>query len=104
MLNYEDRLHACLHNAFEEAGRHFERRSDVHKTLRRVAKRFDNLGVPYAVVGAMAMFAHGFRRFTVDVDIPVAAEAMEKIGRELDDAGYPRDPSKPRSRRDPETG
>ena len=51
---------------------HFEKANAVHKTLEKVTKRLDELGIPYAVVGAMAFFFHGYRRFTDDVDLLVS--------------------------------
>jgi hypothetical protein len=46
------------------------------------------LKIPYAVAGGMAMFSHGFRRFTEDVDILVTREGLEQIHRELEGLGY----------------
>ena len=35
--------------------------------------------MPYAVAGGMAMIAHGYRRFTDDVDILVTREGLERL-------------------------
>jgi hypothetical protein len=67
---------------------HFEEKNAVHATLRQITRRLGELGVPYAVVGGMAMFAHGFRRFTEDVDILVTRESMDLIRNELEGLGY----------------
>ena len=45
--------------------------SDVHLALRRVTQRLDQLGVPYAICGGLAVNAHGYQRTTVDVDLLV---------------------------------
>src|SRR5262249_48321653 len=42
----------------------------------------------YAVVGAMAMFFHGFERFTTDVDILVRPDGLKKIHERLEGLGY----------------
>ena len=55
---------------------------------RRIAKRLDEIGVPYAVVGGMAMFFHGYRRFTEDVDILVTRENLKLIHEKLEGLGY----------------
>ena len=68
--------------AHREGSMHFEEESAVQKTLRRIAKRLDELGVPYAVVGGLAMFFHGYRRFTEDVDILVTPRRPEADSRE----------------------
>ncbi len=67
---------------------HFEEASAVHRALRKIAKRLDELGVPYAVVGGMALFLHGFRRFTEDVDILVSKDGLRLIHERLEGLGY----------------
>ena len=61
---------------------HFEKESAVFKTMQAITKRLDELGIPYAVVGGMAMFMHGYRRFTEDVDILVTKESLQPHPRE----------------------
>ena len=41
---------------------HFEGNSAVHRTLRRLATRLDELGVDYAIAGGIALSFHGFCR------------------------------------------
>ena len=69
---------------------YFDERGGVQKALRNITGRLDGLGIPYAVVGGMAMFAHGFRRFTEDVDLLVTPESMEVIRERLDGLGFVR--------------
>jgi hypothetical protein len=64
---------------------HFERESAVHKALERIVDRLQALGVPFAVAGGMAMFLHGYHRFTEDVDILVAPAGLKRIH---EDRGY----------------
>ncbi len=88
MTTYEKRLDSDIRWAFMEGSMHFEKESAVHKALRRIAQRLDQLNIPYAVVGGMALFFHGFRRFTEDVDILVTREGLKKIHEELEGLGY----------------
>ena len=67
---------------------HFDKGSAVHKTLERISQKLGELGVPYAVVGGMAMFFHGYRRFTEDVDILVSGASLKKIHDSLEGRGY----------------
>jgi hypothetical protein len=67
---------------------HFEGESAVHKTMRRIAQRLDELGIDYAIVGGMAMFLHGFRRFTEDVDILVTRDGLQRIHDEIEGRGF----------------
>ncbi len=71
-----------------EGSRHFEESSAVQLALRKIARRLGELGIPYAVAGGMALFAHGLRRFTEDVDVLVTSEGLKAIHHELEGAGY----------------
>ena len=72
----------------QEASRFFMKDDPVHRTLRRIAERLGQLGIPYAVVGGMALVAHGYNRTTVDVDVLVTQEGLEALHRALDGLGY----------------
>lgn len=71
-----------------EGGRHFDETSEVHTTLQRICHRLNELRVPYAVAGGMALFQHGFRRFTEDVDILVTSQHLKQIHENLSGRGY----------------
>jgi hypothetical protein len=88
MITYEQRLKGNREWALQEGSMHFERDNSVHNTLRKITKRLDELGIPYALVGGMAMFLHGYERFTKDVDILVTREGLEEIHRRLEGLGY----------------
>ena len=47
----------------------FQKNDPVHKTMRRVVKQLEKAKIPYAIVGGMAVNAHGYRRTTNDVDV-----------------------------------
>ena len=85
---YEDRLRREWEWAMDEGDRFFRGEDDVFKSMRRIARRLDDLGIPYAVAGGMALVAHGFRRLTIDVDILVTREGMRTIHEKLDGLGY----------------
>jgi len=88
MITYEQRLNANLDWALREGSMHFEKESAVHKALRKITARLQELSIPYAVVGGMAMFFHGYRRFTEDVDLLVTREGLAEIHRRLEGLGY----------------
>lgn len=85
---YEQMLAADLDWALEEASLFFEEKGAVNRTLREIARRLDELSVPYAVCGGLALFAHGYRRFTEDVDILVTAAGLKLIHEHLVGRGY----------------
>lgn len=88
IATYEDRLNRDLNWALDEGSMHFDQTNAVHRALRRITDRLQALGIPHAVVGGMAMFFHGFRRFTEDVDILVTREGLAAIHQKLEGLGY----------------
>src|SRR5262249_51487244 len=88
MITYEQQLSNNLDWALREGSMYFEEKSAVHQTLRRLAKRLDQLGIPYVFVGGMALFYHGVRRFTEDVDLLVTRESLNEIHSKLEGLGY----------------
>ncbi len=102
--DYEERLDGDLNWALREGGMFFQGESEVQKSLRRITARLNDLGIDYALVGGMALFLHGFRRFTEDVDILVTREGLQKAHEALEGSGYR--PSFPNSKnlRDTENG
>ena len=85
---YEIRLNKDPRWALDEGSRHFDEKSNVHLTLQSIGKHLNELGIPYAVAGGMALFAHGFRRFTEDVDILVSRDDLKRIHSSLSGRGY----------------
>jgi hypothetical protein len=88
VLDYEARLNQDRRWALREGSMHFEKESKVHESLVRIAKRLDDLGIPYALAGGMAMFLHGYRRFTEDIDLLVTRDSLKTIHEKLDGLGY----------------
>ena len=104
MVTYEQLLDRDFDWALREGSMHFEGKNAVHQTLHQITRRLEELGIPYAVAGGMALFYHGFRRFTEDVDILVTPEGLKDIHDRLEGLGYV--PPFPGSKhlRDAETG
>lgn len=88
MEPFEEKMARGGTQAIQEASRFFMRDDSVHLALRNITSRLENLGVPYAVAGGMALVAHGYDRTTVDVDLLVSEEGLKIIHRELDGLGY----------------
>jgi hypothetical protein len=82
----------------------FEGQGRVQRSLQRISRRLDELGIPYAVAGGMALFAHGHHRFTEDVDILLTREDIERVHEALDGRGWVRPFSKSKNLRDADTG
>jgi hypothetical protein len=103
-LRYEQRLDRDARWALAEGSRFFEEKSAVQDAMRRIAHRLDELSIPYAVGGGMAVFLHGFRRFTEDIDILVTRESLQLIHEQLEGRGYVPPFSGSKNLRDAELG
>ena len=88
MNHFEDKMARGGTEALIEAGRFFTRNDPVHDTLRRMAEKLEELRIPYAIVGGMALVAHGYDRTTVDVNVLVTEEGLAEIHQRLDGSGY----------------
>jgi hypothetical protein len=103
VVPYEKQLDADLEWALSEASRFFEGKGGVQESLRKITVRLDQLGIPYAIAGGMALFLHGYRRFTEVVDLLVVAEDLPRIHAELRGRGYLPPFEKSKQLRDTET-
>lgn len=80
------------------------REDAVHRSLHKLATRLDQHGIPYAVIGGMALVAHGYDRTTVDVDVLVTSDALARVHARLDGLGYLPPFAGSKDLRDTETG
>jgi hypothetical protein len=85
---YEEVLKRDARQALLEGSMHFEKESSVFKALEKIVGRLTAMGVPFAVAGGMALFLHGYRRFTEHVDILVNQEGLAELHRQLEGRGY----------------
>jgi hypothetical protein len=59
------------------ATRFFMNEADVQRALLKLVRLLDEAGIPYAVVGAMALNEYGYRRVTVDIDVLLTREGLD---------------------------
>ena len=85
---YERGIYQDRRWGMDEGDRHFRREGAVFDAMRRIARKLEALGVPYAIAGGMALDAHGFRRLTVDVDILISRRDLAIIHEKLEGLGY----------------
>jgi hypothetical protein len=62
--------------------------ADVQKALEKLARTLDENGIPYAIVGAMALNEFGYRRATSDVDVLLTPEGLDAFKRVALGRGY----------------
>lgn len=63
-------------DAAERATKFFMGTADVQKAMRKLVAALDEIKVPYAIVGAMALNELGYARVTADVDVLLTAEGL----------------------------
>jgi hypothetical protein len=101
---YETRARAGGLAGLGVAGDFFMDGGDVKKTMRKIAHKLDQLQIPYAVVGGMALVLHGQSRTTVDVNILVTFEGLKAAHESLEGLGYVAPFAGSKNLRDTETG
>src|SRR5260221_9625126 len=75
-------------HTLQEGSNFFMKRGKVHEALERVTHRLEQEGIAYAVIGGMALSAHGYDRFTSDVDLLTTQEGLDAIHEKLVGRGY----------------
>ena len=94
-----------VEEALSDSDDFFAGKGPIHSTLRRLADRLDREGMPYALMGAMALNLLGYARQTVDLGVLLTKEGLERFRREFVGRGYvPAFPGAVRSFRDSDTG
>lgn len=73
---------------YAEALRYFMGEGTINKTLTRLANDLEQHGIDYIVIGAIALLAHGYPRFTEDIDLVMTSEGLQKFHDELVGLGY----------------
>jgi len=74
--------------AYAEGLRYFMGEGTINKTLTRLANDLEQRGIDYIVIGAIALLAHGYPRFTEDIDLVMTSEGLQKFHDELVGLGY----------------
>jgi hypothetical protein len=72
-------LAANLDAPLERLGAYFLNESPLQKASYDMAAHLDELGIDYAVAGALSLAAHGLVRSTEDVDILITPEGLARF-------------------------
>jgi hypothetical protein len=104
VIPYERLMRENLDWGMNQSSLFFEDKGRVRDTLRRITRRLNELEIPYAVAGGMALFQHGYQRYTEDVDILVTRSGLDRLHEAVDGLGYVRPFSVSHNLRDVETG
>jgi hypothetical protein len=77
-----------VRETYAEGLRYFTGRGSLNNTLAQLCADLERHGIDYVVIGAVALMAHGYPRFTEDIDLVLTREGLDAFHRELVGLGY----------------
>lgn len=85
MTNTEPR---SVLDTYAEGQRYFMGEGKLNNALTRLVADLDEHGIDYVVIGAVALMAYGYPRFTEDIDLILDSDGLDRFHRELVGLGY----------------
>src|ERR1044071_449896 len=73
---------------YAEGLRYLMGEGGLDNALARLCEDLDRHRIDYMVIGAVALMAHGYPRFTEDIDLVLTREGLDAFHRELVGLGY----------------
>src|ERR1044072_9994814 len=80
--------HVSVRELYAEGLRYMKGRGSLNNALAQLCEDLDAHGIDYMVIGAVALMAHGYPRFTEDIDLVLTREGLDAFHRELVGLGY----------------
>lgn len=77
-----------VQDTYAEGQRYFMGQGTLNNTLTQLTSDLKEHGIDYMVIGAVALLAHGYPRFTEDIDLVLTPEGLEVFHRDLIGLGY----------------
>jgi len=72
----------------QAAGDFFMGKAAVQRALEKLTRLLEGEGIPYAIIGAMALNEYGYRRVTEDVDVLLTADGLAAFKQRWLGRGY----------------
>ena len=102
---YEQILQRGGERMLREASAYFAGEGPLHSALRRLTQRLEAEGIPYALLGGLALGEHGYPRLTEDIGLLMTPSGWERFRQRLVGRGYrPAFSGAEKTFRDTETG
>jgi hypothetical protein len=73
---------------YAEGVKFFHGKGMINDALKKLVSDLDRSCIDYAVIGAVALNQHGYRRFTEDIDLLLTRAGLEKFHENLVGLGY----------------
>ena len=80
--------HSNLRELYAEGLRYIMGEGSLNNALAQLCEDLDGHGIDYMVIDAVALLAHGYPRFTKDIDLVLTREGLDAFHRELVGLGY----------------
>jgi hypothetical protein len=77
-----------IQEVYAEGLRYFMGQGQLNNALARLCADMKERGIDYMVIGAVALMAYGYPRFTEDIDLVLTPEGLETFHSELIGLGY----------------
>ncbi|HEX8128705.1 MAG TPA: nucleotidyl transferase AbiEii/AbiGii toxin family protein [Pyrinomonadaceae bacterium] len=77
-----------VHELYAEGLRYFMGQGDLHGALAQLSADLRRQGIDYMVIGAVALLAYGYPRFTEDIDLVLTPAGLEAFHQNLVGLGY----------------
>jgi hypothetical protein len=102
---YEQTLRKGGSQAIRETSSYFAKRGPLFRALHELVQRLNAKGIPYALLGTLAMTQYGHARMIEDINILLSAVGLEQFCQQFIGRGYrPAFEGAQKSFRDTETG
>ena len=88
METQTNRPRGPLAERYAEISRYFMGQGRLNIALVKLARDLKEHGIDYMVIGAIALFEHGYARLTEDIDLVMTLKGLEVFHRELIGLGY----------------
>lgn len=75
-------------DVYAEGQRYFMGEGKLNDALSRLVADLQNHDIDYVVIGAVALLAYGYPRFTEDIDLILTPEGLQRFHEELVGLGY----------------
>ena len=76
---YEEEVRQSFDRILREAEDFFVRGGRIHQALRDLTRRLDEAGIPYALLGALALAEHGLARLALNIDLLLTAKGLAEF-------------------------
>lgn len=77
-----------LLQAYAEGVRFLAGQGAMQNALRELVERLAREGIDYMLTDSLALYAHGYARFTTDIDLVLTPEGLERFRERLEGLGY----------------